>query len=203
MALAFTYMNFTGTSFPLHSPLFAIGKQIQWTWPDIYGEDKFILVLGGLHIEMAMVNVLGDWLEGSGWVPALTEADIFTQGRAEAVIKGSHITRARYAHQVSASVLHLLLEGAYQTWRETRDTEEEGTFADWCEHQCKYHPQFKYWATVLELELLYLQYVHSLRTADFPLYTATLESGSICSFVLLLQPSQLLTVVTYPYQGHG
>lgn len=27
-------------------PLFAIGKTIQWSWPVLYGEDKFVLLLG-------------------------------------------------------------------------------------------------------------------------------------------------------------
>ena len=34
-------------------PLFTIAKQIQWKWPDVYGEDKFVIIFGGLHIEMA------------------------------------------------------------------------------------------------------------------------------------------------------
>ena len=44
-------------------PLYAIAKAIQWSWPDQYGEGKY-----GLHIEMALLNVLGNWLDGSGWV---------------------------------------------------------------------------------------------------------------------------------------
>lgn len=39
-------------------PLFAIGKSIQWTWPEQYGEDKFVIVLGGLHIEQAAWSAL-------------------------------------------------------------------------------------------------------------------------------------------------
>ena len=38
-------------------PLFALAKQIQWTWPDTLGEDHFIVMLGGLHIEMAILKV--------------------------------------------------------------------------------------------------------------------------------------------------
>ena len=35
--------------------LFALAKQIQWTWPDTLGENHFIIMFGGLHIEMACV----------------------------------------------------------------------------------------------------------------------------------------------------
>ena len=30
--------------------------------------DKVIWMIGPLHIEMAFISVIGDWLEGSGWV---------------------------------------------------------------------------------------------------------------------------------------
>ena len=45
----------------LGQPLFTIAKQIQWTWPSIYGEEKYVVLMSGLHIEMALLNVLGDW----------------------------------------------------------------------------------------------------------------------------------------------
>ena len=53
-------------------PLFALAKFVQWKWPEIHGESKFITIFGGLHIEMAMWKTNGDWiwmdyLEGSGW----------------------------------------------------------------------------------------------------------------------------------------
>ena len=38
-------------------PLFALAKQIQWTWPDTLGKNCFVVTLGGLHIEMAIVKV--------------------------------------------------------------------------------------------------------------------------------------------------
>jgi hypothetical protein len=38
-------------------PLFAIGKQLQWTFPEKYGEDKLVIMFGGLHIEMAILKV--------------------------------------------------------------------------------------------------------------------------------------------------
>lgn len=38
-------------------PLYAIAKAIQWTWPDTHGEDHFVIMLGGLHIEMTVLKV--------------------------------------------------------------------------------------------------------------------------------------------------
>ena len=51
-------------------PLYAIAKTIQWNWPTTHGEYQFIVMFGGLHIEMAALKMLGDLLEGSGWTGA-------------------------------------------------------------------------------------------------------------------------------------
>ena len=40
-------------------------RQIQWTWPDTFWEDKFVVVMEGLHIEMNVMKLLGDILTGS------------------------------------------------------------------------------------------------------------------------------------------
>ena len=64
-------------------PLFALAKLIWWQWPEKYGEQKFAILLGGLHIEMAAQKVLGKWLENSGWVEASIEGNVFTAGVAD------------------------------------------------------------------------------------------------------------------------
>lgn len=38
-------------------PLFALAKEIQWTWPESHGENHFVIMFGGLHIEMAVLKV--------------------------------------------------------------------------------------------------------------------------------------------------
>ena len=40
-------------------PLYTLAKQIQWNWPDVYGEEKFVIMMGALHIEMAALKTLG------------------------------------------------------------------------------------------------------------------------------------------------
>ena len=42
---------------PADQPLFALAKQIQWTWPNQFGESLFVITFGGLHIEMAVLKV--------------------------------------------------------------------------------------------------------------------------------------------------
>ena len=49
----------------MDQPLYAVAKQIQWNWKDSYGEKKFVITFGGLHIEMAFLKIIGDWLDES------------------------------------------------------------------------------------------------------------------------------------------
>ena len=103
----------------LDQPLFALGKLIQWNWSSTHGEKKFILMLGGLHIEMAAFKLLGDWLDGSGWTSALVAAEVATGGVADSFIKATHVTRTRWAHQVTATCLFILQSKAYSDYLET------------------------------------------------------------------------------------
>ena len=97
-------------------PLYALAKQIQWKWPDDYGEDKFVIMFGGLHIEMAALKTVGDWLKGSGWVQALVQAGITTVGTADSFIHAAHVTRTRRAHQVTLAALYILKHHAYDSY---------------------------------------------------------------------------------------
>ncbi|KAK3729206.1 hypothetical protein QZH41_002773 [Actinostola sp. cb2023] len=44
-------------------PLFALAKQIQWSLASTHGENHFVVMFGGLHIEMTAFKVLGKWLD--------------------------------------------------------------------------------------------------------------------------------------------
>ena len=90
-------------------PVYALGKRIQRMYPEQYGEAKIIMSMGCLHIEMAYLSAIGDWLGGSGWDALIVEAGISTTGRAESFLSGSGVKRSRYAHIVSCAALHLLL----------------------------------------------------------------------------------------------
>ena len=49
---AIEFGQITGMVFDV--PLFALAKFVRWKWPEMHGENKFIAMFGGLHIEMAM-----------------------------------------------------------------------------------------------------------------------------------------------------
>ena len=53
--------------------------------PEILGEDKFVVMLGGLHIEMALWSTIGDILFVSGWPETLNEAGLVKTQEAATV----------------------------------------------------------------------------------------------------------------------
>ncbi len=161
-------------------PLYAIAKKIQWTWPIMYGESKFVVMLGGLHIEMSFLRLIGDWLAGSGgWAEAITAANVTTEGRVDGLLKGSHVPRGQWAHQVSAAALYVLQKRAYAAYKEELTSEDTLDFDDWCNHMQVSHPQFNYWSKVMKLQLLFLQFLRSQREENFQLYRSIGQDNSL------------------------
>ncbi len=157
----------------LDQPLFAIAKQIQWNWPSTHGENLFVIMLGGLHIEMASLKTAGDWLKGSGWTQALVLAEIATIGKAKSFLQAAHVGRTRYAHQVTAATLHILQRKAYSNY--ICRHQESMEFTAWCNKRIEKCPQFQYWAITLILEISILCYIRSLRESNFRLYMDSLQ----------------------------
>jgi hypothetical protein len=61
--------------------------------------------------------MIGSWLEGSGWTSGIVQAKVALPGMAESFLKASHVTRTRYAHQVTAGSLHLLMSEAHEAYK--------------------------------------------------------------------------------------
>ncbi len=155
------------------APLYALAKFTQWNWPETHGEEKFIAMMGGLHIEMAMWKTYGDYLEGSGWTNALTQAAVASSGTADSFLKATHLTRTRHAHQVSALALAKLRDSAFlHTGGAHSDEAKEA----WRQEMVQKSPTFQYWDTVLNMELLGLIFIRSHREGDFSLYVESLKA---------------------------
>ncbi len=96
-------------------------------------------------------------------------------GVAESFLKSSHISRTRHAHQVTACTLFILLKKAYHDYVCNNPEEDPPiSFETWYTQRKTECPQFLYWFTCLELELLVFSFVRSLRTGNFDLYVNTL-----------------------------
>ena len=125
-------------------PLYALAKQIQWTWTDDYGEHNFVIILGGLHIEMAALTTVGDWLKGSVWVQTLVQAEITTTGTVDSYLRAVHVTPTRRAHQVTLAALYILKHHAYASYclSCSRDGQALLGFEEWCHQREQRYPQF-------------------------------------------------------------
>lgn len=158
----------------MDQPLFALAKQIQWKWPHTHGENKFVIMFGGLHIELASLRALGKWLDKSGWTVVLTNADIASPGVVDSFVSASHITRTRRAHQITCAALHILQQRAYQMYIDTTDENPPLPFPHWKDKLSGKSPNFLYWSRVIQLQLLCLQLVKAFRVGDFKLYVESL-----------------------------
>ena len=152
-------------------PLYTIAKHIQWKWPEIYGEETFVIMLGGLHIKKAALSTVGDWLKGSGWTSSLVQADVTTPGTADSFLKVSHITRTRRALQITLTSLFILKKKAYENYRLTLEENEVAvSFEIWCKELASRSPHFRYREIVMEMESCILTFVHSLGERNFDMY---------------------------------
>ena len=136
-------------------PTFAKAKFIQWSWPGTHGEDMLLVMFGGLHLEMGMWNMLGDYLACSGWTTALTDAGIATSGTAGSFLKSSHLTRTRHAHQTTCVALHELQKQAFVFLADGE------SFEQWRKDMVKESPTFQYWDTILFIEISVLIFVRA------------------------------------------
>ena len=111
----------------LDQPLFTTAKYVQWQFPDTNGEGMYVVMFGGLHIEISLWNTIGEFLEGSGWTSALCDAGIVTQGTADSSLKASNLTKTRHCHQVTYLTFIKLQKDAW----ERSVTSMQRTFEMW------------------------------------------------------------------------
>ena len=143
-------------------PLFALAKYVQWKWPVTHGESVYVVMLGGLHTEMALWSTLGDILEGSGWTTALIEAEVASSGTADSFLKVSHLTRTRHAHQLTLLTLQKLQQEAFMQFE--GDTSAEA----WKQDMLKRSPTFMYWDLITRYEILILIFIRAHREKNSP-----------------------------------
>ena len=86
-------------------------------------------------------QVIFHYLQGSGWVQALVQAEITSAGTADSFLRASHVSRTRRAHQVTAAALSTLQTRAYDHYLElSYKRDEKLEFDDWCQQKAKTCP---------------------------------------------------------------
>ena len=87
----------------------------------------------------------------------------------------SHLTRARYIHQVTALSLFSLLRLAYVEYVQLATEDEPMTFQKWVDHYSAAIPQLGFWHDVLEIELTVSEFIKANCRGSFDLYKESLE----------------------------
>ena len=54
---------------------------------------NFVWMMGPLHVEMALLKAIGDWLKDSRWLGSFNKANISIPGRVDSFLSGSHVKR--------------------------------------------------------------------------------------------------------------
>ena len=133
-------------------------------------------MFGGLHIEMALWSTIGDFLEGSGWTAALTEAGVASVGKAESFLKASHLTRTRRVHQVTLLALAKLQRQAWQEFISSNAEPGEASFQIWRQDMIRKSPTFQFWDIIMEFQTMVLIFIRAHRTKNFAMYVESLDS---------------------------
>ena len=108
----------------------------------LYGEEKYVVTISGLRVEMASLKIVGHWLDKIGWDSALVQTDIRTGESEDGILTAVHIIRSPYANQASACAPYILQRKAYKEYTEIRDSYEiEIDFKSWIRTKSDHHPQ--------------------------------------------------------------
>ena len=74
------------------------------------------------------MNVIGNWLEGSGWVEVFEKGSDFTLARVGSFLHGNRVKRCCYGHQVSLAAFQELAGDAFMM--ETKGQEKRIAYAE-------------------------------------------------------------------------
>ena len=126
--------------------------------------------MGGLHIELCMLSIHGELINGSGLYEVLAQSDMSIVG-TQTVLSASHIKQARYCLQVASAAI-------YSKLREAHVKCEQGSKIsplEWLKEKSKSSQMCFYWQMILDLELHYLTFIRSIRESNFHLYVMSLK----------------------------
>ena len=165
----------------LDQPLYAISKNLQWYLPKEFGSSQLVLILGSLHVEMAMLSTIGDWLDGSGWLELIAKAGVTGPGN-NYLLNGKKVATTKYVHQVTATVLHRLMRHVYDLTENLKENKKD--FDTWRKEMEGENPLFQYWSIALKLEMAYFQFIRSLRSRNFTLYRHSIHQLLVFLFAL-------------------
>jgi hypothetical protein len=158
--------------FVVDQQIYCIAKCLQWQFPNLYGEDKFVVLMGGFHIIKTMFDTLGELLEATGWTTVFVESGITSSGVADGFLDCRHVKRTTAAHLVSFAAFHVLKEKAYQKYIAENDYLSKD---DWEIMMSEKNPTFFFWNLILKVQGHIFAFVRSNRDKNLSLCVYSME----------------------------
>ena len=126
-------------------PVFKITKDLQWRFPELFGQDKYFCIFGSLHIEKSILILCSSLIEGSGLNKIMNSCGLSIVG-TDSLVTVNH--------------------------DESGDKEP---VMEWLKDQCDKSEMCHYWYLILDLMLNLLIFVRSIREGNFSLYVSSLK----------------------------
>lgn len=132
------------------------------------------------------MKAIGTLSRDSGWTDVLVNAKLATSGFADSFISASHVTRTRHANQLTVCALFKLMKVACELYLLLCAAVEEKALPldGWKLIMAKTSPTFHFWFLIMQLEVLLLVFLSSLRHGNFPLYVQSLTKMAPWFFAL-------------------
>ena len=94
--------------------IYSKAKQIIWKYPDEFPDT--LIRLGGFHITLNFLAVLGKRYQSSGIEDVLVESDAYGPGTVTSLMKGKSYNRGVRAHKLTMEALFRLMWQAFIRW---------------------------------------------------------------------------------------
>jgi len=148
-------------------PVFALSKEVQLRYPSTFGHDKYICLLGDLHLEHSLLLMHGSLIKGSGLDSILHFSKLSTEGTS-AIVDANDIKRSRYCLQVSVVVIYKLLREAHVK------SESSMSEFEWLDEISKTSEMCFYWKMIINFQIKLLVFIRAIREGNFKLYLEVL-----------------------------
>ena len=119
----------TVTVVTLDQALFCRARELLWLCPEML--DKVVVRLGGFHISMNYLGVLGQHFAHSGLSDAWISSGVYGKATTEQILKGKSWNRAVRAHKLTFDALFRLFLKQFKEWQEEQ---QRTSFEDFSQH---------------------------------------------------------------------
>ena len=114
-----TVMGQADTVITFDLAIYRKAKEIQWRFPNEFS--NVVVRMGGFHIALNFLSLLGKKYADSGLEDLLIESGVYAAGSTSALMKGKSYNRGIRAHKLCLEVFFRLTWNAFIAWYESQE----------------------------------------------------------------------------------